>query len=440
MKLDQVPPQNVDAERAVLGAMLMPGENVVPIVMPLLVNDDFYSKGNACIFGAITTLYEVDAKIDLLTVVEQLTKDGTLDKTVGVAEINVMIESVPSAANVEYYAEMIRIASMRRNAIAVAAKMYKELLDDTLEFDDVIASAEKAILDIRMDRIKNPVSPIKAVIQSTTDRLNKISDNPDGLLGIATGFHELDSLIQGIQKSELTVVVGRPGMGKSMLVHQIGVYAAQHCKEPTCIFSLEMPEEALGMRIASSISGVPFEFVRRANMTDTQWSKIFQVFNDLVDVPLFIDDTPGISIEEIRARCHQMVSSHGLGVVIVDYFQLIAKKGKSDTRLAELENISQSLKNLARSLDIAVVLAAQLNRNLEGRPDKRPQLSDIKSCGKLEEDADVVLGIYRDSYYPPKDKNDHSAEILILKQRNGPLGTAHLEFDGNRVRFLNKRS
>lgn len=434
--LDRVPPNNINAEIAVLGAMLTPDENVVPIVLPLLTKEDFYNAGHAAIFEAITTLFEADSKIDLLTVTEQLEKDGTFKRTGGVAKINEMIDSVPSVVNVEEYANMVKICSMKRQLIKITAKGYNQAFDDTLEFDDVIAGAEKAILDIRMGKVQNTAIPISKVFKSTVDRLQKISENPDGLLGIATGFHKLDLCIQGIQKGDLTVIAGRPGVGKSILTEQIAVNAAWHCEEPTLLFSLEMPREILGMRIGSSLSEVLFQHVRRGDMSPQEWADIFLVFNELEKVPLRIDDTPGITVEEIRSRCHQEMSKNGLGVVVVDYFQLAKASNKKLEKLDRLEHISESMKNLARSLNVAVVLAAQLNRNVENRPDKRPQLSDIKSCGKLEEDSDVVIGIYRDAAYT-KDTNDHSAELIILKQRNGPLDTINLKFDGQRVRFLN---
>ena len=433
MRLDSVLPNNVDAERAVLGAMMM--ADVAAIILPILDKDDFYNDGNGCIYEAIAALFEADTKVDLLTVVQQLESHGTLAKAGSVPYLNEMIDSVPSAGNVEYHAEMVKTESMRRVAILASAKMYHECFDDTLEFDDVISDAEKAILDIRMDRVQKPASSLKSVFNSTLKRMSDIADNPDGLLGIATGFHKLDDCIQGIQRGELTVIAGRPGMGKSLAAHQVALHAARHCGEPACLFSLEMPEESLGMRIVSGISAVPFDFIRRAELTEGQWGKVIGAFNDLSEVPLYIDDTPGITVEEIQARCHQMVSTHGLSVVVVDYYQLVQKKGKSE-RLAELEAISMAMKNLARSLDVAVVLVAQLNRNVEGREKKRPLLSDIKSCGQLEQDADVVIFIYRDEYYT-KDPNDHSAEFIVAKQRNGTLDTINLKFDGARARFLN---
>ncbi len=604
MKLDKVPPNNIDAENAVLGAMLTPDENIAPVVLPLLTKEDFYKFGNACIFEAIATLFGADAKIDLLTVTEQLERNGMLDRAGGVAAIDQMIDAIPSVANVEAYAEMVKKESTRRQLIMATAKGYNQAFDDELEFDDVIAETEKAILDIRIGKIQNSVSPISTVFKSTIDRLQEIAKNPDGLLGIATGFHELDTCIQGIQKGDLTVIAGRPGMGKclsgdavmidgdsgcrvtarefyenriqstlsldasngviipakvtnhifsgcqvvynivtvkgakvavtkehllltplgwrkakslisgesyiavaatmpdysctqsltdkealsvtesrassynfmvddvcfelvksleragevdtydfsipiysnfiandiivhnSILAQQIAVNAARHCEESTLLFSLEMPEEALGMRIASSVAGVPFEHIRRAYLTDKEWSDIIGVFNEMDRVPLSIDDTPGITVEEIRSRCHQEMAKNGLGVVVVDYFQLIGSNNKQFDKLDRLEHISESMKNLARSLNVAVVLVAQLNRNVESRPDKRPQLSDIKSCGKLEADSDVVMFIYREAYYS-KDSSDHSAELIIGKQRNGELKVVPLRFDGARVRFIN---
>lgn len=436
--LDKVPPQNADYERAILGALMLPDENsdVIPIAMQTLVKDDFYLQAHKDIYEAVITLFEKDINVDLLTVTKELESKNRLKRAGGVPELNTMIDSVPSAANVQYYADEVKELALKRHLIVASAKIYHQAFDDSLDFEQMIGDAEKAICDIRAGRVEGRASSIRDVFKSTIDRLNLIADNPDGLLGIATGFHDLDSCIQGIQKGALTTIAGRPGMGKSIVAEQIATHAAMHCEETVCFFSLEMPCEVLGMRIVSSISGLPFGRIRRARLSDAEWSKVAGVFSEMDSVPLYIDDTPGITVEVIGTVCRQIMRQYGLGVVVVDYFQLVERRSKEENRLAELEAISQAMQRLARTLDVAVVLVAQLNRNVESRPEKRPILSDIKSCGKLEEDSDVVIGIYRDAYYT-KNEDDHSAELIVLKQRNGPLDTVKLRFDGARVRFVN---
>jgi len=383
--LDRVPPQNIDAERAILGALMLPDESsdTIPVAMQILVKGDFYKKSHQDIYAAVISLFEKDINVDLLTVTQELGRQSRLERIGGVPELDAMIESVPTGSNVKHYADMVKELSMKRQLIVASARMYNQAFDDSLEFDQVIGDAEQVVLDIRMAGMQDDhLYQIKSVLTSTSKYVNAIAENPDHMLGIATGFPELDKCIKGIQKSDYTIIAGRPSMGKSMLAQQIAQYAAIHCQEPVCYFSLEMSKDALGIRIMSSLGGVPLERIREGYMTGEDQSAVAMGFSKITDAPMFIDDTPNISIEELRAKCHQVMARQGLGLVIVDYFTLMHSTRKHEGRLAELNYISTQLKGIARSLNVGLILVSQLNRNLESRPinQKRPILSDLREC------------------------------------------------------------
>ena len=439
MNTERVPPQDIDAERAVLGAMLLSDESktTIPVVIQTVVATDFYKQAHNEIYTAIVRLFESGDNVDLLTAAKALEKRGSLENVGGVPYLDEMIESVPTGANVKHYAEIVKHESMRRQLIKVTAHGYDRAYDNTLEFDQVIGDVEQGVLDIRLARNQDDhLHQIKQVLISTNKHVQAIAENPDHMLGISTGFHKLDACIKGIQKSDYTIIAGRPSAGKSMLAQQIAQYAAIHCNEPVCYFSLEMSQEALGLRIMSSMGGVPLEHIRGGHMTESEWSAVSLGFSKITDAPIYIDDTPNISIEEVRAKCHQVMSRQGLGLVIVDYFTLMHSQRKHENRLAELNYISTALKGLARSLRVGLIVVCQLNRNLESRThdQKRPILSDLRDTGKLEEDADTVLFVHRDAYYT-KDLTDRSAEIIVAKQRNGPLDIIPLTFHGECVSF-----
>ncbi len=438
--LDRVPPQDVDQERAVLGALMLPDESVdaIPVVMQILVKDDFYKKGHKDIYEAVTTLFEKDINVDLLTVTQELERKNRLKRSGGVPYLNEMIDSVPSAANVQYYADIVKHLALRRGLIYASAKIYNQAFDDSLEFEQVIGDASKAILDMEMGNAKqDSVVPMRTVINRTLKRVQEIATNPDHLLGLPTGFKELDRKTYGIHKGSFTIIAARPGVGKTIAVQQIAQNVGVKHNKLVAWFSLEMSIEELGMRIMASATGIPLGKIRGGSMMPSDFGKAASVFNEYLDTPIFIDDTPGITIEEIVSKCKSMYRD-GLELVIVDYFQLVQAKGKHEDERRRLNHIAEQLKNLARSLDIAVIAVSQLSRSCENRPDKRPQLSDLRETGRLEEEADLVIFIYRDDYYNKKEsEHNNVAEFIIGKQRNGPTGTVKLEFDGKHTRFKN---
>jgi replicative DNA helicase len=439
--LDKVPPQNADFERAILGALMLPDENsdVIPVVMQILTKDDFYLQAPKDIYEAIITLFEKGINVDLLTVTQELEKKNRLKRAGGVASLNEMIDSVPSVANVEYYAEEVKALALRRNLIVASAKIYNQAFDDSLEFDQVIADASKAILDIEMGNAKqDSVVDMHTAVNRTIKRVSDIASNPDHLLGLPTGFKVLDQKIYGMQKGDFTIIAGRPGMGKSICVQQIAENVGVKHNKPVCWFSLEMSVESLGMRLMASAADVPLAKIRGGAMSTDDFSRAIGKFNEYMNAPIFVDDTPGITLEEIRVKSRAIKRQHGLEMVIVDYVQLVQAKGKHEDERRKLNYIAEQLKNLARSLDVAVVCVSQLSRSCENRPDKRPMLSDLRETGRLEEEADLVIFVYRDDYYE-KNKSLHNnvAEFIVGKQRNGPTGIVRCMFDGKHTRFNN---
>ena len=438
--LDRVPPQNVDYERAILGALMLADESgeAIPAVMQILVKDDFYKQGHKDIYDVVIALFERGDPVDLLTVTQELEKKNRLKRVGGVPYVNEMIDSVPSAANVEYYASEVKALALRRNLILMSAKIYNQAFDDSLEFGEVIADASKAMLVLEMGNAKqDSVVSMHTVINRTIKRVSDIASNPDHLLGLPTGFKVLDQKTYGLQRGSFTIIAGRPGMGKTIAVQQIAENIGVKHNKPVCWFSLEMSVEELGMRIMASASSIPLARIRGGAMNSEDFGRAASNLNEYMNAPIFIDDTPGITVGEIATKCKSMARD-GLDLVIVDYFQLVQAKGKHEDERRRLNYIAEQLKNLARLLDIAVIAVSQLSRSCEGRPDKRPQLSDLRETGRLEEEADLVIFIYRDDYYNKKEhEHDNVAEFIIGKQRNGPTGTVKLEFDGKHTRFNN---
>lgn len=441
---ERVPPQNIDAERAVLGAMLLSdeGKEAIPKVIEILgdnPNDSgFYKDAHQKIYQAILNLFERNEPADLLTVTRELERLGELENVGGVDYLYEMIDSVPTAANVTYYAQMVKDEAIRRRLIRAAAKIYNQSFDSTEDVDVILDDAERAILDIRKDHVESGFAPLKKILRSAFGAIQELYNRKEHVTGIPSGFIDLDMVTSGFQPSDFVIVAGRPGMGKSMFIQNIAQYVAGQCRIPVGFFSLEMSDQQLALRMLSAEAGVDFQRLRTGFLSESDWPKLTIAAGNLYSYPIFIDDTPGIGIMEMRAKARRLKAEHNVGLILLDYLQLMQGRGKAENRQQEISEISRSLKSLARELNIPVIACSQLSRAPENRVDKRPQLSDIRESGSIEQDADLVMFLYREEYYErePSDKTGE-AEVIIAKQRNGPTTTVKLAFRANLMRFDN---
>lgn len=443
-KLDRVPPQNVDAERAVLGAMLMSdgGREAIPRVIEVLGEDPtgeaFYKDAHRKIYSAVLNLFERAEPADLLTVTRELERNSDLENVGGVPYINEMLDSVPSAANVEYYAQMVKNESIKRRLIYTSAQIYNESFDDSEDIEMLLDRAERAILEIRQDNVDRGFIPVKRIIKDSFSAIQELYNKQEHVTGVASGFTDLDEKTSGFQKSDFIIIAGRPGMGKSMFIQNIAQYVACECGTPVGLFSLEMSKEQFVVRMLASEAKVDFQNLRTGFLSEPDWPKITIAAGRLSEAPIFIDDTPGITIMELRARARRLKTEHDVGLIIIDYLQLMQGRGKVENRQQEISEISRALKGLAKELELPIIACSQLSRNVESRPDKRPQLSDLRESGAIEQDADLVLFLYREEYYErDMSTKQGEAEVIIGKQRNGPTATINLVFKASQMKFEN---
>jgi replicative DNA helicase len=443
IRFDRVPPQDVDAERAVLGAMLITdgGREAIPKVIEILGDDPynsvFYKETHQKIYNAILNLFERNEPADLLTLAKELGRTGDLAK-IDVAYLDEMIDSVPNTANIEYYARIVKDEALRRRLIKTSVDIYSNCFDSSEEVDVILDSAERAVLDIRQDNVSRGYIPIKKAIKATLNTIQELYNRKEHVIGTPTGFTDLDTATSGFQPSDFIVVAGRPGMGKSMFVQNIAQYIAGECKIPVALFSLEMSFQQLLLRMLSAEANVNFQNIRTGFLSDPDWPKLTMAAGKLYDSPIFIDDTPGIGVMELRAKGRRLKAEHDVGLLVIDYLQLMQSRGRAENRQQEISEISRSLKGLARELNIPIIACSQLSRAPESRPDKRPQLSDLRESGAIEQDADMVIFLYREEYYERESSDKGGeAEIIIGKQRNGPTTTIKLVFRANCMRFDN---
>jgi len=444
VRLDRVPPQNIDAERAVLGAMLMSdgGKEAIPRVIEILGDDPydngFYKEAHQKIYTAILNLFERNEPADLITLTGELERLSELKNVGGVEYLDEMIDSVPTAANVEYYAQMVKDEALRRRLIRSSAKIFNESFDSSEHIQVILDNAEREILDIRQDQVESGFIPLKKTLRNTFDSVQELYNKKEHVTGIPSGFTDLDTATSGFQPSDFVVVAGRPGMGKSMFIQNIAQYVSGQYGLAIGLFSLEMSHQQLGLRMLSAEANVDFQKLRTGFLSESDWPKLTIAAGNLFGYPIFIDDTPGIGVMEMRAKARRLKAEHNAGMILIDYLQLMQGRGRAENRQQEITEISRSLKGLARELNMPVMACSQLSRAPENRPDKRPQLSDIRESGSIEQDADLVMFLYRDEYYE-RESTDKSgeAEVIIAKQRNGPTTTVKLAFRANVMKFDN---
>ena len=435
--LNVIPPQNIEAERALLGSILIDGHSIIKVI-DLVEPEDFYRKEHQLIFTAMLRLFEKGSPIDAVTVYEELGNMKVQSEAGGMEYLIDLIDTVATSAHVTQYAKAIRDKSILRNLIRTAYEIaYKCYNSDTDDVEDIVDEAESMIFKISERYIKEDFSPTSDLVRLAISKLEALSQKRDRITGIPTGYYELDSLTAGLHPSDLIIVAARPGMGKTAFALNIAANAAINEKRKVAIFSLEMSKEQLAMRLLAQTARVDYQKLRTGVLNKDDWKNIIDAAEILTEAPIFIDDTPGISVIEMRAKARRLKHEQGLDLIIVDYLQLIKGRGRSENRQQEISEISRSLKILAKELNVPVIAVSQLSRAVEARQDKRPQLSDLRESGAIEQDADLVIFIYREEVYKKLPNNKGVAEIIIGKQRNGPTGSIKLTFLKEFLRFEN---
>lgn len=424
-----LPPQNIEAEESILSAILIDNRSLVDI-LDILTAEDFYRSAHQTIFSAVIDLFSKNEPIDLITLTNQLRKKKKLDEIGGATYLAKLVDTVPMAVNAQHYAKIIHEKAYLRRLIEKAGEITKRCYEDSEDVVEVIDFAERSIFEISGDKVGPSFYPISQIISESIDTLEKRQGNKSLVTGVATGFKTLDTLTSGLQKSDLILIAARPGMGKTAFALNIARNAAIEANVPVSIFSLEMSKEQLAMRLLSSEARVNSTRIRGGFLTKEDWLQLNNAAGKLYEAPIYIDDAPSLTALELRAKARRMKIEKDIGILIIDYLQLMKTRGNAERRDLEISEISRSLKALAKELDIPVVALSQLNRKLEERSDKRPQLSDLRESGALEQDSDVVMFIYRDDEYNREENNPKkgTAEILLKKQRNGPTGTSTLTF------------
>ena len=436
--LYHLPPQNIEAEESILSAILL-DNNTLFEVLEILSPEDFYRSVHQKIFTSIAELFAKNEPVDLVTLTNILREKDWLEKAGGATYIANLVDTAPLAVNAQHYAKIIHDKACLRRLIEKTNTITRRCFEDRGDVDNVIDFAESSIFEISENKIKPAFYPIGKLIEGNIDALEERQGNKTLVTGIATGYTKIDELTAGLQKSDLIILAGRPGMGKTAFALNIAKNAAVDDNIPVAIFSLEMSKEQLSLRMLSSEARIDSSRLRRGFITQDDWIKITDAAGVLSQAPIFIDDSPNITTLEIRAKSRRLKMENNIGLIIIDYIQLMKSRGFAERRELEVSEISRSLKALAKELDLPVVALSQLNRKLEERSDKRPQLADLRESGALEQDADIVAFIYRDELYNRDENNPNrgKAEIILAKQRNGPTGSSTLTFLDTYTRFEN---
>ncbi len=435
----KVPPHSIEAEQSVLGGLMLDNDALMNVTERITA-DDFYRRDHATVFHAFEVLASDNKPFDVVTLAEWLENSEQLDDVGGMAYLAQLAENTPSAANIAAYADIVRQRAILRDLISAGTQITESAFrTEGRNPDELLDNAESLVFEIaeREARGRRGFRPIKELLVDALDRIDQLFQRDNPLTGVATGFYELDNMTSGLQKSDLVIVAGRPSMGKTAFAMNIAQHAAIKEELPVAIFSMEMPSEQLAMRMMSSLGRIDQHKVRTGKLSDDDWPRLTSAVGMLSEVKMFIDDTPALTPGDLRARCRRLAREHGLGLVVVDYLQLMQVPGTKENRATEISEISRSMKALAKELECPVMAMSQLNRSLEQRQDKRPVMSDLRESGAIEQDADVIMFIYRDDVYDEDSMDKGIAEINIGKQRNGPVGTRKLRFFGEYTTFEN---
>ncbi len=436
--IDRVPPQNIEAEQSVLGAMII-SRDAIAEASQYLTEADFYREAHRIAFSTMIDIFNRNEPVDLITVTEQLRKTNQLEKVGGITFLTSLANSVPTAANMSYHAKIVKEKAQLRSLINTATTIASMGYEDDEDVDTVLDKSEKMILDVASNRTVGDFIPIKTILLDTFSKIEQMHEAKGGITGLATGFKDLDRLTSGLQPSDLILIAARPSMGKTAFTLNIAANAAVRKKESVAFFSLEMSKEQLVQRMLCSEGAIDSQRMRTGGLLDDDWQRLISAADRLSSAPIFIDDTPGITIMELRSKARRLKLEKGLSLIVIDYLQLMQGRnvGKGDNRQQEISEISRSLKALARELNVPVVALSQLSRSVESRQIKKPMLSDLRESGSLEQDADIVMFLYREDYYDPDTENKNITDVIIAKHRNGPVDTIQLYFQKEFTRFGN---
>jgi replicative DNA helicase len=436
----KIPPNSVQAEQSVLGGLMLDNQTW-DTVADKVVEEDFYYRGHKLIFRVIAELADKQMPFDIITISEALRAAGQLEDAGGFAYLGVIAKDTPSAANIATYASIVRDRSVLRQLIHIGTEIANSAFNpEGQNTAELIESAECAIFKIaeQLQRGQSGFIPIKTLLAKAVDKIEMLYEQEGTVTGAATGFTDLDNLTSGLQPADLVIVAGRPSMGKTTVAMNMAENVAIKTGLPVAVFSMEMPGDALAMRMMSSLGRIDQNKIRTGKLEDDEWPRLTSAINLLAETKLFIDDTPALNPTEVRARARRLMREHGqIGLVVLDYIQLMQSPSSGDNRVQQISDISRGLKALAKELNVPVIALSQLNRNLEQRPNKRPIMSDLRESGAIEQDADLILFVYRDEVYNEDSPDKGVAELIIGKQRNGPLGTVRLTFLGQYTRFEN---
>ena len=435
--MKRVMPNSLEAEQSVIGSMIMDREAIIA-ASEILLKEDFYHQQYGVLFEAMVELFNEGQPADLVTLQNRLKEKDVPPEVSSLEYVRDLVAAVPTSANVKYYAQIVKEKAVLRKLIKVTENIENECYLGKESLEVILEDTEKKVFELLQNRGGGDYVPIKQVVINTLEKIELASKTKGNVTGIATGFVDLDYKMAGLQPSDLILVAARPSMGKTAFVLNIAQYVAFHSNLTAAIFSLEMSKEQLVNRMFSLESRVDAQVLRSGNLADSDWEKLIEAAGVIGASNLIIDDTPGISISELRSKCRKYKLEHDLKLVIIDYLQLMSVSGRStDSRQQEISDISRSLKALARELNVPVIALSQLSRAVEQRPDHRPMLSDLRESGAIEQDADVVMFIYRDDYYNKDSENKNIAEIILAKQRNGPIGTVNLVWLPQYTKFAN---
>jgi replicative DNA helicase len=436
LDLEKVPPQNLEAEMAVLGSMLM-DDNAISVAIELLDRECFYKDAHKKIFESISNLYNANKAVDLVTLTDELKRNEMLDEVGGASCLTALVNSVPTAANVSHYVGIVKEKAILRTLINNATRIVSSCYESDGNVDEVVDNAERLIFEVCERRPKGTYMHLKEIVKDSIETIDRLYQKKEHVTGIPTGFIDFDIRTAGLQASDLIVVAGRPSMGKSAFAIGIAEHAGVLEKIPLAFFSLEMSKEQLVQRMLCAHAKVDAHKVRTGYLAPADWPRLTAAAGKLSEAPIFIDDAPAISVMELRAKARRLKAHQDIKLIVLDYLQLMRGSSTAENRQQEISEISRSLKALARELSVPIVAISQLSRAVEARTDHRPQLSDLRESGAIEQDADVVVLILREEYYNPHPDNQGIAEIIIAKQRNGPVGSMKLAFIKEYTRFEN---
>lgn len=434
--INRIPPHSVESEQSILGSIILDKDAIITVAETINPSD-FYKEAHKIIYESMLSLNSNNEPIDLITLIEELRKEGHLDNIGGISYLTSLSTIVPTTSNVKYYANIVKEKSVMRQLIKASNEIINLGYDASTDVQEILNKAEKSIFDISQEKSGDDIQPINAVLQDTFDMIEKLCTEKKEVTGITTGFKDLNKKINGLQRTDLILLAARPAMGKTAFSLNLVQNAALKGDASVAVFSLEMSKEQLVQRMLSAQSNVELSKIKTGTLGESDWPRIIDGMAVLSEAKIFIDDTPGIKISEIRSKCRRLKMEKGLDLILIDYLQLMEGEGKNENRQQEIAKISRSLKILAKELDCPVVALSQLSRSPELRKDHRPILSDLRESGSIEQDADIVMFLYRDDYYNKDSEKKDIAEVIIAKHRGGSTGTVELLWLGNYTKFVN---